>query len=359
MSPSGVDPEFEVRLRRHILSEAQRLLPIPTGLLGLGTLLIYFWDHLVDPRGAEITLYVRLFSACILAVCAFAIARFKSVRELEPLVWFIPLSSAVGTLLVLYLLEDGFRWGAGGYALAFVLVALCAVRVRPVVLVNALLFLLTLGVLLYKGVSPLILENSLFFCGVGAAVGCAVAVQLESIYRRSFRLQERLERESRTDALTGILNRRALWEETGRRLEESERLSLPMSVLALDLDHFKHINDRYGHPIGDEILKNFVTLVKAALRPYDLLGRMGGEEFMVVLPGTVLEEAQGVAERVREAVERQLCSSLNPEARCTVSIGVAEHWEMDSSVDALFKAADDALYRAKSGGRNRVSTAQG
>ena len=355
MSSPGAGAEFERRLHRHILSEAQRLMPVPTALLGLGTLLIYFWDYLIDPQGAEITLYVRLFSASILAICAFAVTQFKSVRELEPLVWFIPLSSAIGTLLTLYLLEDGFRWGAGGYTMSFVLVALFAVRVRPVAIVNLALLLLTVLVLLLKGVSLLILENSLFFSVAGLVVGCAVAFQLESIYRRSFRLQERLEMESRTDPLTGILNRRALCEEATRRLEESERLSLPMSVLALDLDHFKHINDRYGHPIGDDILKNFVALVQPALRPYDLLGRMGGEEFVVVLPQTVLEEARGVAERIRQTVEDQLRSSLNSEARCTVSIGVAEHWEAEASMDDLFKAADDALYDAKSGGRNRVS----
>ncbi|MBC7645889.1 MAG: GGDEF domain-containing protein [Pseudopedobacter sp.] len=355
MSFLGADAEFERRLHRHILSEAQRLMPIPTAMLGLGTLIVYFWDYLIDPQGAEITLYVRLFSASILAICAFAINQFKSVRELEPLVWFIPLSSAIGTLLTLYLLDDGFQWGAGGYSLSFVLVALFAVRIKPVLIVNLVMLLLTGVVLFYKGVSLLVLENSLFFCVVGVVVSCAVAFQLESIYRRAFRLQERLEMESRTDSLTGILNRRALCEEATRRLEESERLGLPISVLALDLDHFKRINDRYGHPIGDDILKNFVTLVKPALRPYDLLGRMGGEEFMVVLPQTVLEEARGVAERIRQTVEDQLRSSLNSEARCTVSIGVAEHWEAEASVDDLFKAADDALYDAKSGGRNRVS----
>jgi two-component system cell cycle response regulator len=158
-----------------------------------------------------------------------------------------------------------------------------------------------------------------------------------------------------TDALTGLLNRRAFLESTGREVARARRYNDQLSVILLDVDHFKNINDRRGHAAGDVVLTALGRLLSAAVRTCDIVARWGGEEFVLVLPSTGLEGAEQVAERVRE----QLAASLMLDPRgdavpVTASFGVAQ-LATGESLEQLIDRADRAMYTAKSGGRNRVA----
>jgi diguanylate cyclase (GGDEF)-like protein len=158
------------------------------------------------------------------------------------------------------------------------------------------------------------------------------------------------------DPLTGILNRRGFAEASARVIEREANAGRPVTVLIFDIDHFKSINDRFGHPAGDEILKLFAALVVNSLRISDLSGRIGGEEFAALLPCS-LEEGVLAAERVREAFERSGIMAETGPVDTTVSIGVAAG-PAGIELDVLLAAADTALYQAKRGGRNRVEVAE-
>jgi diguanylate cyclase (GGDEF)-like protein len=158
------------------------------------------------------------------------------------------------------------------------------------------------------------------------------------------------------DPLTGMFNRRGFAEATARVIEREAIAGRPVTVMIFDIDHFKSINDRFGHPAGDEILKLFAAVVVNNLRISDLSGRIGGEEFAALLPCS-LEEAVVVAERVREAFEASgIVDDTGPVAT-TVSIGVAGG-PAGTQLEVLLAAADTALYQAKRSGRNRVEAAE-
>jgi diguanylate cyclase (GGDEF)-like protein len=159
-----------------------------------------------------------------------------------------------------------------------------------------------------------------------------------------------------TDPLTGMFNRRGFAEATSRVIEREAMAGRPVTVLIFDIDHFKSINDRFGHPAGDEILKLFATVVVNALRLSDLSGRIGGEEFAALLPCS-LEEGVLAAERVREAFADSGIVVDEGPVDTTVSIGVAGG-PAGTELEVLLAAADTALYQAKRGGRNRVEAAQ-
>lgn len=154
------------------------------------------------------------------------------------------------------------------------------------------------------------------------------------------------------DSLTGALTRRALIDICERELVRSRRKGRTMSLLMLDLDHFKAVNDNHGHLTGDRVLVKFVARVTVLLRRPDRFGRFGGEEFIALLPETSMDEAQGVAERIRADI-----ASTSDQPWCTVSIGAAASTADDATVDALLARADAALYAAKAAGRNCVRTA--
>jgi diguanylate cyclase (GGDEF)-like protein len=158
------------------------------------------------------------------------------------------------------------------------------------------------------------------------------------------------------DPLTGLFNRRGFAEACTRVIDREAKAGRPVSVLIFDIDHFKGINDRFGHPAGDEILKLFSTIVVNNLRISDLSGRIGGEEFAALLPCS-LEEGVLVAERVREAFEGSDIVVEEGKVDTTVSIGVAGG-PAGTELEVLLAAADTALYQAKRGGRNRVETAE-
>ncbi len=168
----------------------------------------------------------------------------------------------------------------------------------------------------------------------------------------SERLREELARKANHDALTGLLNRRGLELITDRLFAATRRTQQPLAALMMDLDHFKRINDGYGHAAGDGVLVAFAKLVAAHLREGDIFARMGGEEFIALLPGCDLATAAGVAERIRCELAR---NSAPP--RATVSIGVASDADGRVEVTDLIRHADAALYQAKMDGRDRIAIA--
>ena len=174
------------------------------------------------------------------------------------------------------------------------------------------------------------------------------------------RLQVTLSQMARIDSLTGALNRRALEEEAVSEMGRSLRFDRPLSVMILDIDHFKRINDTFGHAAGDEVLRRVVGVVGGSLRQHDTLGRIGGEEFCVLLPETSRDKAAQVAERLRDDIAGLTWAIGGGRLSVTVSVGVStvtkgatEEWQ------AITRSADAALYRAKHGGRNRVEVDDG
>ena len=166
---------------------------------------------------------------------------------------------------------------------------------------------------------------------------------------------ERLTHMSQTDALTGLDNRRHLNERIDEMFSHAKRLSEPFSLVMCDLDKFKSVNDTYGHQAGDEVLKQLAAILKDEAREIDRVGRYGGEEFMLLLPGTVLDAAVTFAERVRKRIEGHTFTFAEGTLTRTSSFGVAgwPHPKIEQS-DDLVRTADDALYVAKETGRNKV-----
>ncbi|BAT60214.1 response regulator PleD [Variibacter gotjawalensis] len=159
-----------------------------------------------------------------------------------------------------------------------------------------------------------------------------------------------------TDSLTGLHNRRYMETHLAALVENAATRGKPLSMLVLDIDHFKRVNDTYGHDVGDDVLREFATRVRKAIRGIDLACRMGGEEFVVVMPETDMAVASMVAERLRRRVASELfpIPSGGSPLEITISIGIATLRAPDDSATALLKRADQALYRAKRDGRNRV-----
>jgi diguanylate cyclase (GGDEF)-like protein len=192
-----------------------------------------------------------------------------------------------------------------------------------------------------------------------AALGLSLlaVVALAVMVRRQMALSRRMHDLALTDDLTRLPNRRhflALAHDAHARARKEGTL---LSLAALDIDHFKRINDSYGHAAGDTVLQRVAHAARLALRPGDAIGRSGGEEFLVLLPGAGPDEACGVAQRIRAAVAALDFSDLAPGLHTSISIGVAACGPAMASVEALCKHADDALYQAKDQGRNRVELA--
>lgn len=165
-----------------------------------------------------------------------------------------------------------------------------------------------------------------------------------------------LEELSRTDSLTGLLNRRFLMELLLAEFQKSSRYGTPLSLVMLDIDHFKRVNDTYGHITGDAAIKAVAQVLRREIRTCDLAARFGGEEFAVVLPQTDQEGALIAAERCRRAVEATAIVAGDQELHITASFGVATCPRADlGTIEQLIGAADEALYRAKGTGRNRVT----
>lgn len=175
-----------------------------------------------------------------------------------------------------------------------------------------------------------------------------------SMVVRNARLYERMRELATQDDLTGLANRRHLLQRMEHEFRRHKRFGTPMAVLMVDVDHFKRFNDKHGHTVGDVVLQRVARALEHSVRDVDVVGRYGGEEFAIVLPNTTATSAVLVADKVREAVAEH-CSGDEVIGPVTISVGVGSASEAVDSVTGVIDVADQALYRAKSSGRNRVS----
>lgn len=171
-------------------------------------------------------------------------------------------------------------------------------------------------------------------------------------------MQRQLERLATTDSLTGALNRGRFMARAADEVVRAQRNGQPLSAIMLDIDHFKKVNDTYGHATGDEAIRTVVRVCRTMVRGADILGRLGGEEFAILLPDTPLHGAVLLAERLRQALAEtdvRISNGAGSVLSFTVSIGVSALRPGEDAVGAVLARADEALYRAKNGGRNRVA----
>jgi len=180
---------------------------------------------------------------------------------------------------------------------------------------------------------------------------------IERDLTRYKKMQRQLAQMAMFDSLTGALSRPALFQHADKEFNRAKRYHRPLSVIMLDIDHFKRINDQYGHQAGDNVLEIFVEACEEITRETDLLGRIGGEEFVLLLPDTPLNSAYYLAERLRERINKYPYLAADMLIEVTASLGVAELQDGDDSFKALLHRVDEALYDAKHSGRNRVKLA--
>lgn len=182
-----------------------------------------------------------------------------------------------------------------------------------------------------------------------------VHMQIKTLQDELRRSNQLLMELAQTDPLTRLYNRRHLYEKLEIELNRCFRSTNPIALIMTDIDHFKQVNDRFGHQVGDEVLTKVADLLQQQLRTYDLAARYGGEEFCLVLPETDLEAATEVAERIRQQAEQMKFPPLMKNYKLTMSFGVAAYdGTFEGSIDEIIRCADDALYEAKNSGRNQV-----
>ena len=206
-------------------------------------------------------------------------------------------------------------------------------------------------------------ENELYQYGltaIGALLLILAAVATFYIRRAvdaEAQARRELQRFAATDALTGLPNRRSFMEALGRSLDRAQNdPSRKLCVAIFDIDHFKRINDRFGHPAGDEVIREVGVRAETSLRTRDFVGRIGGEEFAIVLPKAEIEGAKTVCERLRLAIDGRPVRHRDAIIPFTISVGVAE-FQSGDDIDHIMARADEALYEAKTGGRNQVRIA--
>jgi diguanylate cyclase len=202
---------------------------------------------------------------------------------------------------------------------------------------------------------------SVFVLGIGRCMflGIYSSSMQQSLYRRGQKLKEayrRIEELAELDELTGSLNRRCIMRALEEEIARAQRLNNPCAVALIDLDWFKRINDAYGHPIGDEVLRTFAITVFANIRTIDKFGRYGGEEFLLLLPDTTEREAAQMLDRLRVIISELDWSAFSAGMRVTISAGVTA-LRRDENTETLLARADRALYASKAGGRNRITSA--
>lgn len=320
---------------------------------------LWIWDWAVDPLHAMDTLPTRILMGMILGI--YPVALVIGVRR-AALPWLLALLVLAMEAIFLYhltLLRGGLVYGLSGFMYWFMISVFTGLSfsITPNLLI-IIAVALQPNILVHLGLAPnlnLTLYNALIW------PTCCITIfgnlSLDRFYRRLFRYQTSIERSARMDGLTGIANRSHFVEAAPVLIELCRRYEHSISAFMVDVDHFKQINDEYGHPEGDEVIRRVADSIRTKLRSTDLLARYGGEEFVAILPETTPQAAVAVAETIRRNIaETAITLGFDRSIHITISIGVAgyDHLPDEIGLDEILKQADMLLYKAKQEGRNRV-----
>ncbi|MGX9219746.1 GGDEF domain-containing protein [Massilia varians] len=342
--------EFGLALDRSLSG----MLPALGGLFGLGVLLFSAWDYWIAPQQAATTALIRLGLVLIGAI------GYRDWDGRIPLAWrcaLVYITHAGAMILSAALLPDGLLLALPaitGVMFPLALVEPRLPRLSALVLVPSLLFL---GLAAAQLPEPAFASSVLaYLVMLGLVAG--VARFQGRLVRRNFLAERALRHAARHDSLCGVLARGYLLELASHDITLARRYGHPLAIAMLDIDFFKRVNDTWGHPVGDALLRAVSQACADLLRASDYFGRVGGEEFVCVMPETTVEEALACAERMRMAVGAIRLAIPRGEVRCTISIGVAGLAPAHAGVEDLLADADAALYRAKSNGRDRVELAR-
>ncbi|MBL8516786.1 MAG: GGDEF domain-containing protein [Betaproteobacteria bacterium] len=328
-------------------------------MVALLVLAFSVWDAFVDPVNWPKALGWRSAGVVVILGTGF-FQRWCGRSDWAPAIAKVRFAaSTVAVAAALAVVKDGFLVGLAGLVAVFLASPYIAVDRRDYIWLNAVPLAIVGAIMAAIGLERFVVINAWCFLLMALVVGFLLTTVFEITNRRAFKLEEALSREARTDSLTGIDNRRALDERGLHELRRSARNGKPTSVILLDIDHFKRINDNYGHTVGDRVIQSVSHNLAATLRATDRIGRWGGEEFLVILPETDAVEASHLAERMRDAIA-VVPVVKQPIIKTTISLGVASvfsHGVVEEVWSDVLKAADGALHQAKAEGRNRVVVA--
>ena len=354
--PSGrFDSELEAKF---LESRAATLIDLnlnsfwSTAIILLGFSL---WDAYVDWVHWRSAFNVRLLGAGLVALTGLFQKLPGQSRWMPALAKARLVIAVVSSAIAATLLDTGYGFGVAGLVVIILIGPYIAIDSRDLLKTNLLVIAALVPVIVAMSLQPFDAIGTIVFVMLAVAVSTLLGRVLETSHRRAFALDLALHRDARTDALTGLDNRRAMQERGHIEVRRAKRSEAPVSVIMCDLDHFKNVNDKYGHEAGDAALVTVATVLRGALRDSDALGRWGGEEFIALLPATAGPGAREVAERMRIAIERTVFEGISE--GITISAGVSSATPVEDpgqSWDGLVKAADQHLYRAKREGRNRV-----
>jgi diguanylate cyclase (GGDEF)-like protein len=330
----------------------------------LGILVVYLpllwgWDYAVDPSGARATIGLRLTFLLIFPLVPGFWSGRTSRRFLEVATLLAMLLVEALFVQILTHLHGGMERGLAGFLYVMLILILATQWISlaygiACTLGAALLPHVMAALGLAPGLSQ-VRYALLIWPAAGLTILSQAAIAFQ--YLRRHELEQQLIRLADTDSLSGVRNRRYFMPRLETEAVRARRFGQSLSLLMLDIDRFKRVNDDHGHPTGDLVIRRLADLCGDGLRQIDVIARVGGEEFTLLLPGTTIEGAAEVAERIRAEVEGAVVYSLaNVPVNITVSIGVAELRPEDKDGLALFVRADAALYAAKEEGRNRVVT---
>ncbi|WP_020653169.1 GGDEF domain-containing protein [Massilia niastensis] len=345
-----LDEHDERSLNTQLDQELSHMLPTLGAVFGISIVLFSAWDYWIDSENAGVTTMVRL---SLVLIGAIGYVRWPARL---PVIWRAILVYGTHVSAMIFssaLLPDGMILALP--AITGVMYPLALVEPRPVrlffiVLAPSLLFL-ALGATVMP---PRIFVSSMAVYLTSLGLMACVAIVNGKHRRVAYAARQALVRSAHYDSLCNVLSRAYLVELAERDLALAQRHNRPLAIAMLDIDFFKRVNDMYGHPVGDMLLREFCKVCSTELRGSDYFGRVGGEEFVCIMPETDADDALACAERMRRAVAAIRLLTPTGTIRCTVSIGVAARDREHSDFSALMSAADAALYRAKAQGRDRV-----